>query len=329
MDKALLPGASNKCFWMAPFTGTSSAPELFLSCLDVASDVDEILHHLHSLPDIPFQWQELPESLSHSAYLQKADIYLNGIRSGQLQKAILSKVKKIEKPEDFDPVRFFGTLCAKYPQAFVHLAYHPDGGMWMGATPELLLKLEGKEVTTMALASTQPVNDLHQYNWGDKEMEEHLMVGQHIESVFSEHNYQLSLKDGPQAVEAGPVAHLRTVYRFASGNKTDFKKLLNDLHPTPAVGGLPAKEAVDFISHHEGYDRKYYCGFLGETDFEKDARLFINLRCMQIGRDEIAIYSGGGITADSDPESEWEETVQKSRTLLGTLKEFYRNEVVR
>lgn len=329
LDKKFLSLSEHRNFWIAPFTSTSSAPEIFFSCVDEVSELEAIIHHIQSLPDRPVNWPELPEQISHEDYMHRAEVYLKGIHEGRLQKAILSRVKKVIKPDDFDPVLFFENLCEKYPQAFIHLLFHTEGGMWMGATPELLLKMEDDQITTMALASTQPANDQHEYNWGTKEMEEHLMVGQHIESVFANQQYILNLKDGPHTVEAGPVAHLRTAYSFSRKDSTNLTKLLNELHPTPAVGGLPAKEAVDFILNNEGYDRQYYCGFLGETDFEKEARLFINLRCMQIGREEIAIYCGGGITADSDPESEWEETVQKSRTMLGILKEFNRNEVVR
>lgn len=329
LEKELLPRLPGKCFWVSPFVSASSARDIFFYCADGATDIESIIQNLQSIPDAPIAWPELPEQISHEEYLQKIDTYLGGIKEGKLQKAILSRIKKVEKSGGFDPYLFFENLCARYPQAFIHLMYHREGGMWMGATPELLLKMNDDRIITMALASTQPLRDDHDYHWEAKEMEEHLMVGRHIESVFANHGFEMQLKDGPHTVEAGPVAHLRTEYGFGQNHSTKLKELLNGLHPTPAVGGLPAMKAVDFILKHEGYDRKYYCGFLGETDFESEARLFINLRCMQVGRDEIAIYSGGGITADSDPESEWEETVQKSRTLLGTLKEFNSNEVVR
>lgn len=157
-------------------------------------------------------------------------------------------------------------------------------------------------------------------------MDEHQMLWSHTEKVFEDNGCVLVKRDGPKAMVSGKVAHLRTDYTFCEQGGMSVKKLLRELHPTPAVGGLPVDKGIDCIMEHEGYDRKYYCGFVGETDYENTADLYINLRCMQVGKDRIAIYAGGGITAASDPEDEWRETVMKSRTMIDKLnpvKELY------
>lgn len=329
LEKKFLPFEPEKYFWVAPFVSASSAGELFLHPVEDEFDNDDIIQITRNLPDAPLDWQQLPEHTSREEYLQRIEIFLEAIKQHKMQKAILSRVKKIEKPDDFDPLSTFKKLCIRYPQAFVHLMYHNEGGMWIGATPELLLLSEKNYLTTMAVAGTQPVNKEHHYVWEKKEQEEHHFVEQHIESVFAKHHIPVKSKDGPKTIEAGYVAHLKTKYDFYNENQINLKDLLKDLHPTPAVGGLPVAEGINFILQHEGYDRRYYCGFLGETDFVNKLRVYTNLRCMQIGKNEIAIYCGGGITADSNPESEWEETVLKSRTMLDTLKELNKNEVVR
>jgi len=95
------------------------------------------------------------------------------------------------------------------------------------------------------------------------------------------------------------------------------------LHPTPAVCGLPKNEAKSFILENENYDRKYYTGFLGELNSDVNgintSSLYVNLRCMEIAKDEAIIYVGGGITKDSIPEKEWEETVRKTATMKKVL----------
>lgn len=328
LEKTYLPHPAHTCFWIVPFSGASAAKEIMLFKVnnDVASD--QIMQNLAALPDTPLQWQELPLHTSREDYLSRAALFLQNIRSGKLQKAILSRVKKIEKPEDFNPYAVFQHLCDQYPQAFVHLVYHHEGGMWLGATPELLLTRDKESFSTMALAGTQPINESHQYTWDSKEQKEQHMVEQHIEAVFEQHHCRLKIKNGPKTVEAGQVAHLRTEYDYIENHPIALKQLLHDLHPTPAVGGLPAAEGVKFILQNEGYDRGYYCGFLGETNFVDDVHFFTNLRCMQIGKDEIALYVGSGLTADSDPEAEWEETVQKSLTMLNVMKEMNKNEIV-
>lgn len=240
---------------------------------------------------------------------------MQDIRSGVLEKAILSNVFYENTPENFDPFYCFEGLSQSYPDTFVHLLVHPNAGIWLGASPELLLKKKDEEVAIRAIAGTQPRKESKVYQWRRKEMEEHLVVGRHIEQVFQKFGFKLTEKTGPHDVETGSVAHIATDYLYKARQAIELKPLLRELHPTPAVGGWPAKKSVDYILEQEGYDRKYYCGFIGETDFEHNANFYINIRNMQIGKDKIAIFAGGGLTADSDPEEEWQELMMKSKTM--------------
>ena len=97
------------------------------------------------------------------------------------------------------------------------------------------------------------------------------------------------------------------------------------MHPTPAVCGFPKGKARDFILKNENYNRKYYAGFLGELNFCFESNqtlmsdLFVNLRCMEIIKDNAEIYVGCGITKDSNPEKEYIETKNKSVTMKNIL----------
>ncbi len=148
---------------------------------------------------------------------------------------------------------------------------------------------------------------------------EHEMVGIHIKDVFLRHNYRLIHSNGPYSVEAGKVAHLRTDYMYDVPPSVNLEKLVAELHPTPAVGGVPIIEGIECILENEGYDRTYYSGIIGEIDDVGDAQLYVNLRCMHVGENEIAVYVGGGITKDSQVQEEWEETVLKSKTLIDRI----------
>src|SRR5699024_7527201 len=122
-------------------------------------------------------------------------------------------------------------------------------------------------------------------------------------------------KTATESMETDSVAHLKTDYKFKMGEEYALKSLIKSLHPTPAVAGLPIAPSLACILQYEGYDRQYYCGIIGETSPDNTAHLYVNLRCMQIGEKEIAIYVGGGITAASDPEEEWRETIIKGKTM--------------
>jgi isochorismate synthase len=96
--------------------------------------------------------------------------------------------------------------------------------------------------------------------------------------------------------------------------------LLQALHPTPAVSGLPKEEAFRFIEENEGYDRLYYSGFLGMLDAERETGIYVNLRCMHIAHDSLTLFAGGGLLASSSLEDEWEETEYKLKTMLDILE---------
>lgn len=316
METEYLPHDKDRSFWIAPFTRRSSAPEIQLSVADGTFLNEEFLSQLTSLPEQEKIKDLLPPETARSEYMANMETLLKDIRSGKLEKVILSRVLHVSKPLDFDPLDCFTRLTEAHPAAFVYFFLHPKAGMWMGATPELLLRKRGTDFYTMALAGTQARQPEASYQWREKEKEEHEMVGRHIEEVFENNRCSLLRKGTTETIESGKVAHLKTDYVFHETSAGSLKKLLSELQPTPAVGGLPVRESVDSILKQEGYDREYYCGFLGETDFSQTADLYTNLRCMQIGKEKIAVYAGGGITAASDPQEEWEETILKSKTMM-------------
>ena len=119
--------------------------------------------------------------------------------------------------------------------------------------------------------------------------------------------------------------HLRTDFKVDL-KEVDFPTLGTDmlqlLHPTSAVCGLPKEPALRFIIANEGYKRSYYSGFLGPVNSEVGTHLFVNLRCMQLLKTEAVLYAGAGITCESSPEKEWQETQHKMQTMGKILSEF-------
>lgn len=322
IEPRYLPHLPEKSFWIAPFTHQSKADNIFLAVVKNEFLNETFLKQLETFPLEEKCFVSLPPATSKDEYFNRLDGLLKDIHSGAIKKAILSRVLYVEKPIDFKPLDCFIELSEGYPETFVHLSFHTKSGIWMGATPEMLLKKRQAEFSIMALAGTQARRNDKNYYWRDKEMEEHKMVGDHIEQVFKNFACTLLSKTGPHTFESARVAHLNTNYVFKENTIIPLKEFLTVLHPTPAVGGLPVAKGVESILKHEGYDRRYYCGFIGETDFSDSSDLYINLRCMQIGKQQIAIYVGGGITSNSVPEEEWEETVLKSKTMAEKINPF-------
>lgn len=258
------------------------------------------------------------------------------IKAGTFKKVVLSRV--LDAKCETSPLMLFQNLLDHYSTAFCYLWHHPKVGTWLGATPEILLKTENQQLTTMSLAGTQKYEENQLPEWGKKEIDEQQLVTNYITDALktSISNLNISTRE---SVKAGNLWHLRTKLTgtFEKGN---LEAIIQSLHPTPAVCGMPMDASKKFILDNESYEREFYTGYLGELNFKKEIDrssnrrnqenkayksikkttiLFVNLRCMQSIPQAVNIYVGGGVTQDSDPNKEWQETVAKSSTMLQVL----------
>lgn len=263
---------------------------------------------------------------TEAEYISLAGQAVEFIRQTGIAKVVVSRRARHALPQGFDPVAAFLELAVRYPSAFVSLAAIPGIGTWLGASPEVLLTLDEEALTTMALAGTQRRPEdrpLSAVRWGHKEVVEQEMVSDYVRQFFARAGVERLIESGPQTVAAANVVHLQTTFRVEA---PEFDRLslanrvLDELHPTSAVCGMPKHQALAFILAHEGYDRRFYSGFLGPVHMNGRSSLFVNLRCMQLEEGSASLYIGGGITAESDPASEWRETEMKAETMLSVLR---------
>lgn len=261
------------------------------------------------------------------------------IKATEANKIVLSRKEQITVKEG-NPLHIFKRLLSKYQSAFVYCWYHPKVGLWLGATPETLVKIEGKQFSIMSLAGTQEYQGSLDVRWRDKELQEQQYVTDYIvERIkMTVDDIQVS---GVQTVKAANLLHLKTkIWGTLKDTSFSLKDFLFHLHPTPAVCGLPKEKAKKFILENENYDRQYYTGFLGELNMssvkiarrsklnienrayninQKSTQLYVNLRCMSLDDLNASVYVGGGITSYSDPEEEWQETVAKAAVIKSVL----------
>ena len=251
-------------------------------------------------------------------YLKKTTTAIQHIKDGRLIKVVLSRMAYVDIQDGFNASALFENLCHAYPDAFVYLIYLPGKGLWAGASPELLAKVDSGKVKTMALAGTRKQGS--KASWSSKEVEEHLWVSRYIDEVLEASGASQVRKSEFYTSTAGPVEHLRTDFtaKLPVGASMPF---IQQLHPTPAVCGWPKQQALQLISELETHPREFYTGFLGPVSGNAGHyEFYVNLRCLQIIDNQAFVYVGGGITTDSNPEAEWEETVLKSETMLKVIK---------
>jgi isochorismate synthase len=253
---------------------------------------------------------------------------ITAIENGEVQKVVLSRTKNITLPDTFEVIDAFQKLCIAYPNAFISLVYLPEYQcFWLGATPETLVSMDrdGK-FRTMSLAGTQSAVGVNgeslsagEMRWSHKEIEEQAFVSRYIIECFKKIRLREYLESGPKTVQAGNLMHLRTDY-VVDTKEVNFPQLgtvmLELLHPTSAVCGMPKAPALRIIAEQELHDREFYSGFLGPVNMQEESHLFVNLRTMKIVGNEAIFYAGCGITEDSNPVKEWYETEMKIETLM-------------
>lgn len=272
------------------------------------------------LSEIEKEWVQISELEGDKIVYQKLiSKTVETIKRGAAVKIVMSRKKDFPIP-DFSIAHLIERLFSAHPTAFRYIWYHPETGIWCGATPETLVNIKNNEFKTMALAGTQPYS-AGQITWRKKEMEEQHFV---TEAILD------NLKDIVDDVQvsktynhrAGSLLHLCTDISARVGKEPGaLSKIAQALHPTPAVCGTPRDFAKNFIIENEGYQREFYTGFLGPVNEDGvSATLMVNLRCMKIENGKATIFVGGGITADSAPEEEWQETQNKMQTMLQVLQ---------
>lgn len=273
--------------------------------------------------------QNLPESTElsetgKSEYAAGAEKLMIQLRSGHLRKAVLSRVKTESTPKFFSATQFFTLLCETYPNAAVHLFAIGKKEIWLGASPERLIEIRDSKLETVSLAGTRKIvnqsTDL--VKWGAKEKEEQQMVTDYISDVLDMHKDIAGVEQrGPETATAGNVAHLATWFSAEIPAEFDWLRMVSQLHPTPAICGLPRDQALLAIEQIEKHERLYYGGFFGKSQKNR-ASLYLNLRCMRMVKNELQFFVGGGYTASSDIDAEWAETEHKAETLLSVIEKL-------
>ena len=307
----------DKGFVFAPFDGDENIFFPLENCEIVVDNLNDLEVDFGVFQD------QIPNEDTKNFHINLVEKGIAAIQTGQLIKVVLSRKETINLPI-IDFMLMYKRLLKAYPTAFRYLFFHPQVGFWMGATPEQLLKQKQQTIYTVALAGTQVKSSLEEVVWEEKEKDEQKIVTDFILTNLAPYTQQIKSTQ-PYTVQAGSLFHIKTDIEATLNQPEDFVAVLKALHPTPALCGMPKQEAKEFIIQNEDYDREFYSGFLGELHYNaqtktfQESDLFVNLRCMQLGFNQVHLYLGGGITANSHPESEFLETVNKSKTIKKVL----------
>jgi isochorismate synthase len=265
-------------------------------------------------------------------FLKCVNKALKLITSGSIEKVVIARAFSQPLSNRFDLMTLLSRLSTKHPDAFISLISIPKIGTWMGASPELLMAVNAtQQFRTVSLAGTQayPIDHpLSEAVWKQKEIEEQAMVSRFIITQFKSIGLKEFHETGPRSVRAGSLIHLKSEFHVdmqATSHSKLSNTVLQSLHPTSAICGMPRHAAQEFISSNEGFNRGLYGGFLGPININKESQLYVNLRCIQLSHSHVTYYAGAGITHASIAEKEWQEIQLKSNMLQALVNEHKSN----
>lgn len=260
------------------------------------------------------------EEIRKQQYTEAFNSFITPLKEKEFEKLVLSRCASYPLAETFSSIYAFVSACNNYPRMMISLTHTPSSGIWIGSTPEIILSGQHTDWHTVALAGTMPMDGENMpTEWSAKNQKEQLIVSEYIQQVLKNFKTKAELR-GPYTARAGHLVHLKTDFLFSLKHTDHLGDLLDALHPTPAVCGLPKEKAYQFILAHEGYNRSYYSGIIGWLDPEDITNLYVNLRCMHITEKETTLYAGGGILPSSNVDAEWEETQIKMNTMRKCLE---------
>ncbi|TMA24960.1 MAG: isochorismate synthase [Deltaproteobacteria bacterium] len=244
------------------------------------------------------------------------DRALQEIRRGALDKVVLARAIEVQAEKEIDCAALLRALEQRYPSCRTFLVRGDDGAVFLGATPELLCRVEGGRVFAEAVAGSSNPGDAGLLT-SNKDLREHGWVVEHIVRALS--GIAEEVRCGPRTVrELANVAHLYTPIEARLPPGRGIAEVAAALHPTPAVLGSPPAAARRFLDAHEGLDRGLYGGLVGFVSPER-SELAVALRCALVRGRRARLFVGAGIVEGSSPEEEWAETELKARALLEAL----------
>ncbi len=264
------------------------------------------------------------DAADHASWTRRVQAARDTMTAGAFDKVVVARSESWQTRDGqrFDPFATAVALRERQARCTTFAFCREDGSAFVGATPELLVRLDGGQLCTTALAGTArqdpdtPTSELALRLLGSaKDRHEQGLVTQAIEASLRPIADTLSIPDQPTIVELADVLHLETQIRGQLGAHHGLFELVGRLHPTPAVGGLPRQPALRWRAEHEGLDRGWYSAPMGWADAHGNGTFVVAIRSVLLRNGTATTFAGCGIVPESDPEAEWGETLSKLATV--------------
>lgn len=261
------------------------------------------------------------------AFQQKVRSTLAAIQSGRLQKQVVAHALEVDRPSNFERMVALPQLRAQYPDCHIFSFSGADNTHFIGASPERLLSIRHGRLVVDALAGSAPrgrtvAEDLaigQKLRNTQKEQREHQLVLDFIVERLKREGLAPRYSTPPGLLRLSNIQHLHTPIYTDISERVVPLSLVEALHPTPAMAGVPTAAACDLIRQTENSDRGLYAAPLGWVDLHGNSEFIVGIRSALIRDNQARLYTGAGIVAGSDPEKELEEIQLKLQALANAL----------
>ncbi|WP_458121431.1 isochorismate synthase DhbC [Paenibacillus sp. Z6-24] len=286
---------------------------------------------------------ELREVPSADIYKQGVEEALVHLRQGDLKKVVLSRSLELTSSAKIPVAALLHNLAVPNTHGYtfaVHIPLsheqHSDSSsaageipIWIGASPELLIRKQGLRFTANPLAgsaarSADPQEDRRRAEAllvSTKDLHEHAVVIEAVAAALRPYCSQLEVPKQPSLVQTETMWHLSTeISGLLDDPSVTSLELAAALHPTPAICGTPTGMARDLIRQVEPFDRGLFTGMVGWCNAEGDGEWAVTIRCAEVRGSTLRLYAGAGVVEASTAEAELAETSAKLRTMLRAMR---------
>ncbi|HCD1256206.1 TPA: isochorismate synthase EntC [Citrobacter amalonaticus] len=244
-----------------------------------------------------------------------------------VDKVVLSRLIDITTDAEINSGALLERLVAQNPVSYNFHVPLADGGVLLGASPELLLRKEGDRFSSLPLAGSarrQPDDVLdreagNRLLASEKDRHEHDLVTQAMKAVLRDRSQNLRFPSSPQLITTPTLWHLGTPFEGKANVGENALTLACLLHPTPALSGFPHHVAKQWIAELEPFDRELFGGIVGWCDAEGNGEWVVTIRCATLRKNQVRLFAGAGIVPASSPVGEWRETGVKLSTMLNVF----------
>ncbi len=277
-------------------------------------------------PDAEIQTFYADADAPHARFRADVAEALRAIAAGSLEKVVLARSVRLQRPGGFDAAEILDTLRRAHP-CCASFALARGDSVFLGATPERLLALDGRRIDTAAVAGSAPrgrspeedARHARELCESKKEQAEHAVVVRALQEALEPVCSRLDLAEAPRLLQLEGIQHLETPLAGVLREEASLLELAGRLHPTPAVGGAPREAALAWIAEHEDLERGWYAGPVGLVRRDGGGELWVALRAALLRGTTARLFAGSGIVAGAVPEAELRETQLKLRTMLDAL----------